>query len=63
MKLKNIKRGARYETTHGIGNCDRIDAFNKIAYIVIDSPMPFGMRAVKARDILREIVDSTSDDR
>jgi len=55
MRMKDVKRGARYETKLGQGVVDRIDTYNRVAYIVIDRPIPFGLRRVKAREIFEEV--------
>jgi hypothetical protein len=58
MNIKSIKVGHWYETTSGIGQCQKSGGtFPPSVVIVITMPLPLGTRSLRPRDVLREVPD------
>lgn len=56
MRLKQIKKGSWYETTAGVGQALQVGGVHPPAVkFNITHPMPFGLRWVVPRDVLREV--------
>lgn len=58
MKLTDIKRGHWYDTTHGIGQAERVGGTRPLCVVVrIVSPIPRGTVNLKSRDVFNEVPD------
>lgn len=56
MEQKKIKVGGLYETTHGIGRCEKSGGTHQPSVRVrITLPIPRGLVNLRPRDVLREI--------
>ena len=56
VKIKEIKVGRWYETTHGTGECTKSGGtFPPSVVFRITSPMPLGARTLAPREVIREV--------